>query len=83
MSIPRLFSTQHHRVSRLFVQSLEALISEGIVVLPILTSDALGVGEGAKRTDEMRSRVRACQGQGMTKAEAVLYLKISRTTVGG
>jgi hypothetical protein len=25
MSIPRLFSTQHHRVSRLFIQSLALL----------------------------------------------------------
>lgn len=73
-SDPRV--TQHHEA--LF---LDALIADGIVTLPIPASDDLIGGVRAKRTDELKQKVQECKGQGMTKAEAVRFLRVARTTV--
>lgn len=60
---------------------LDALIADGIVMLPIPASDDLIGGVRAKRTDELKQKVQECQGQGMTKAETVRFLRVARTTV--
>ncbi len=73
-SDPRV--TQRHEA--LF---LDALIADGIVTLPIPASDDLIGGVRAKRTDELKQKVQECKGQGMTKAEAVRFLRVARTTV--
>ena len=60
---------------------LDALIADGIVMLPIPASDDLIGGVRAKRTDELKQKVQKCQRQGMTKAETVRFLRVARTTV--